>query len=297
MSSPAGIAKRGAARTAARVDSDTELGTAARVESDAEAGSGRSDGRARAPESPPTPSEVRSRRKRDVALGYRLLAAQRWGDTGDGHISARDPERRDCFWLLRYGVSFHAATVDDLVLVGPEGRIEAGIGEGGINVAAYHIHAPILAARPEIVSATHVHTGWGTPFAAERRAIQPITQESCIFFEDHALFDDEEVQVQDTFGGRRIAAALGSNRAVILANHGLLTVGESVAESVGSFVLMERVCEAHMKARDAKPISAESARYAKADLIRYGAGSIPFRSLVARHVGDVGVVESQGDDR
>ena len=163
-------------------------------------------------------------------------------------------------------------------------------GDGGINLAAYYIHAPILSARPEIVSATHVHTGWGTPFAAERRAILPITQESCLFFEDHALFDDEEVQVQGIDGGRRIAEALGSNRAVVLANHGLLTVGASVAESVGSFVLLERVCEAHMKAREAKPISAESARYAKTDLVRLGAGRIPFRSMVDRYLGDPSIV-------
>jgi ribulose-5-phosphate 4-epimerase/fuculose-1-phosphate aldolase len=237
------------------------------------------------------PEEIRARRKRDVALGYRILAALKWGDTGDGHVSARDPERTDCFWLLRYGVSFHEATVSDLVLVGPGGEILEGRDAGGINLAAYYIHHPILEARPEIVSATHVHTGWGTPFAAERRPILPITQESCIFFEDHALFDDEEVQVQSTDGGARIARALGENRSVVLANHGLLAVGESVAESVGTFVLMERVCEAQMKAREARPISDEAARYAKADLLRFGAGRIPFRALVARHVGDSRVVE------
>jgi len=250
------------------------------------------DGRAEKPAAKYSTEEIRARRKRDVALGYRLLAAQRWGDTGDGHISARDPERTDAFWLLRYGVSFHEATVADLVLVGPGGEVLEGVGAGGINVAAYYIHHPVLMARPEIVSATHVHTGWGTPFAAERRPILPITQESCIFFEDHALFDDEEVQVQDTDGGRRIAEAMGGNRSVILANHGLLTVGETVAQSVGTFITMERVCEAHMKARDAKPISDEAARYAKQDLIKDGAGRAAFRALVGRHIGDVGVVGS-----
>ncbi len=239
-----------------------------------------------------TPEQIRARRKRDVALGYRLLAAQRWGDTGDGHVSGRDPERTDCFWLLREGVSFHEAHVDELVLVDAKGEIVAGRAESRINPAAYYIHHPILVARPDLVSAAHVHTGWGTPFSAERRAIQPITQESCIFFEDHAIFDDEEVQVQDTDGGRRIAEAMGSSRAVILANHGLLTGGRTVAEAVGSFVLMERVCEAHMKARDARPISAEAARYAKSDLDRLGAGRSQFRSLVARHLGDPGIVEA-----
>ena len=232
--------------------------------------------------------EIREARKRELALGYRVLASQRWGDLGDGHISARDPERSDCFWLLRYGVSYHAALVSDLVLVGPDGELVEG--EGVINRAAYYIHHPILTARPEAVSATHVHTGWGTPFSAEVRPIEPISQESCIFFEDHAIFDDEEVQVQSVEGGKRIAVALGGKRAIILRNHGLLTVADRVDESVGSFVHMERVAEVHMKARRARPISPAAARYARSDLIRYGAGRVAFWSLVARHIGDPSVV-------
>ncbi len=234
------------------------------------------------------PAEVRVRRKRDVALGYRILAAMRWGDVGDGHISARDPERLGCFWMLRYGVSYHAVTVDDLVLVGPDGELVEG--EGHINVAGYYIHHPILEARPDANSACHVHTGWGTPFSAEVRPIQPITQEACVFYEDHAIFDDEEVQIQDTEGGRRIAKALGGHRAVILRNHGLLTAAARVDEAVGNFVVMERVAEAHMKARDARPIGREAALYAKADLIKYGHGRVAFSNLVARHIGDPGVV-------
>ncbi|MCH2169515.1 class II aldolase/adducin family protein [Myxococcota bacterium] len=232
--------------------------------------------------------EIRQRRKLEVALGYRLLAAQHWGDAGDGHISARDPERPDCFWLLRYGVSFQTARVSDLVLVGPDGDLVEG--EGITIPAAYYIHHPILMARPDAVSAVHVHTGWGTPFAAEVRPIEPITQEACVFFEDHAIFDDEEVQVQSVETGGRIADALGSNRAIILRNHGLLTVGDSPAEAVGSFIQMERVAEAHMKVRNPRPISAEAARFSKADLVKHGAGRVAFRSMVTRHVGDVSAV-------
>jgi ribulose-5-phosphate 4-epimerase/fuculose-1-phosphate aldolase len=232
--------------------------------------------------------EIRASRKRQVALGYRILASQRWGDLGDGHISARDPERTDCFWLLRFGVSYHLARVADLVLVGPDGELVEG--KGPINMAAYYIHQPILQARPDAVSATHVHTGWGTPFSAEVRRIQPITQESCIFFEDHAIFDDEEVQVRSTEGGARIAAALGDKHAIILRNHGLLTVSDRVDDAVGRFVLMERVAESHMKARDAKPISGEAARAARDDLLRLGVGRSAFQTLVARHVGNPSIV-------
>jgi ribulose-5-phosphate 4-epimerase/fuculose-1-phosphate aldolase len=227
-------------------------------------------------------AELRAERLRDLALGYRLFAAQRWGDLGDGHISARDPERTDCFWLLRLNVSFHRASVSDMVLVGPDGSVVEG--DGDINIAAYNIHHPIQAARPDIVSAAHVHTAWGTPFAAEVRPIEPITQEACIFFENHAIFDDEEVQIQDPDGGQRIAASLGDNSAAILRNHGLITVADSVPEAVGLFVILERVAEAHMKAREAKPISAASARYAKQDLMEDGAGAGAFRWLLMRHL-------------
>ena len=73
-----------------------------------------------------TPEEVRARRKRDCALGYRLFAAMRWGDAGDGHISARDPIKTDHFWMLAYDISYHKATVDDLVLVAPDGSLAEG---------------------------------------------------------------------------------------------------------------------------------------------------------------------------
>ena len=233
--------------------------------------------------------QVRARRKRDCALGYRLLAAQRWGDAGDGHISARDPEFPDHFWMLGYGVSYHRASVEDLVLVAPDGSLAEGVGM--VNEAGFFIHQPILATRPDAISAVHVHTGWGTPFSAEARLLEPISQESCIFFEDHALFDDEEVQVQSLEAGQRIADALGKTRAIILRNHGLLTVGDGVAEAVGSFVLMERVAEVHMKVRNPKPISAEAARFAQQDLTKYGVGRNAFRWLVRRHIEDFGVVE------
>jgi len=235
-----------------------------------------------------TIEETRARRKRDCAIGYRILAAQRWGDLGDGHISARDPEHKDCFWMLKYGVSYHAAKVSDLVLVDPKGQVVEG--EGKVNIAGYYIHYPILRSRPDAISAVHVHTGWGTPFSAEARLFDTITQESCVFFEDHALFDDEEVQVQSVEAGQRIADSLGNNRAIILRNHGLLTACDSVAEAVGSFVTMERVAESHMKVRKPKPISADAARFAKQDLTAYGYGRNAFSWLIKRHIGDPEVV-------
>ncbi|MEM9130722.1 MAG: class II aldolase/adducin family protein [Actinomycetota bacterium] len=230
----------------------------------------------------------RHKRLRELALGYRIFGALRWGDLGDGHITARDPERTDCFWVLGAFVSFHRATMDDLILIGPDGTaIEGG---PAYNRTAYNIHWPVHEARPDIVAAAHTHTGWSTPFSASRKHLLPISQEACMFYDDHSVFDDEEVQVQSVAGGERIATALDGNRAVILANHGFLSVGASVAEAVAAFVVMDRVAEVQMKAPDAVPISEEGARRAKAGLGPARALEAGFRYLVDRHIGDPAVV-------
>jgi ribulose-5-phosphate 4-epimerase/fuculose-1-phosphate aldolase len=191
-------------------------------------------------------------------LAYRLFGALHWGEQGDGHISARDTEHTDCFWLLRYGVPFGRATEDDLVLVGPDGRVVDGVGE--INPTAYSIHWPIHEARADVVCAAHTHTPYGTPWSACAEPFSMICQEALAFHERHSVFDDGEVDVQGTDGGKRIAAALGEGRLVILRNHGLLTVGPNVDEAMGWYLMAERVAEVHCKAPRPAPITDDDAR-------------------------------------
>lgn len=192
-----------------------------------------------------SPTELRRHRQAQLVIGYQIFGALGWGAFGDGHLSARDPIRTDCFWMARYGVPFRFMSLDDLVLVGPDGSVVEG--RGFINPAAYCIHWPLHEARSDIVSAAHFHTPYGTPFAALVQPLLPISQESCAFFDDHQIFDDHEVSIRSVDGGRRIAAALGNSRAVILRNHGLLTVGSSVEAAVGLFALMERCAEIQVK--------------------------------------------------
>ena len=230
-----------------------------------------------------TLEELRTARKRELALGYRIFAALGWGDLGDGHISARDPERTDCFWLLNINTPFAQASADNLVLIGPDGELAEG--DGGVNWPGYFIHRPIHATRPELISVAHTHTPYGTPFSAQAQLFAPITQEACVFFEDHALFDDEEVQAQSAECGARIAAALGPCRGVVLRGHGLLTVGASIKEAVAWFVMMERVAEAHLKVRTPRPLSAAAARIAKADLATEQQARSIFDFLAGHHLG------------
>lgn len=230
----------------------------------------------------------RQRRKRDVALGYRIFASLRWGDLGDGHITARDPELHDHMWLLRFPCGFEQATVDDLVLVRPDGSTECG---RPINMTAYNIHHPIHEARPDVVGVAHTHTPWGTPFSATARPIEAITQEACTFHDRWAFFDDEEVQILGRRGGERIAEAMGDKQVVVLRSHGLLSTATTVGETIAAFVTLERVTEALMKAPNAQPISDAAATIARDDLVNYRSLASAFEFLVARHVGDPSVVE------
>ncbi len=219
-------------------------------------------------------SSERAHRKAVVARGYQIFGAMRWGQLGDGHITARDPEHTDHFWVLNWGVPFAAATVEDLVLVGPDGAVtdENGVPTGAVNTAGYNIHAPLYAARPDVMAAAHTHTQFGTPWSANVEPFRALSQESCAFVFDQALFDDEEVEVLSTDGGKRIAGALGQNKLCILRNHGVLTVGRTVEEAIGWFVQAERVAEVHVKAPNGRAISDEAAKLASESLSTDHAG-------------------------
>lgn len=202
-------------------------------------------------------TDERQRRKQETVDGYRILGSYGWGDDGAGHISARDPEHTDCFWLLRAGVAFRAATVDDLVMVGPDGSLREG--DGPINAAAYFIHGPIHEARPDVVGAVHTHTGYGTPFAALCTRLVAMSQEACAFHADQAVFDSEVLDVLELETGHALATALGPHRLLVLANHGLLTVGATVAQAVGFFVIAERAAEVQVKCPTGRVVSDSAA--------------------------------------
>ncbi len=238
-------------------------------------------------------ADERAHRKRMCAIGYRIFGSQRWGQMGDGHISARDPEHLDHYWLLDYGVPFREATVDRLVLVGPDGVVAEGIAgspAGAPNTAGANIHAPVLTARPDIVSAAHTHTGYGTPWSANVEPFRAISQESTAFVFDQAVFDDEEVEVLSSDGGRRIAECVGAAKLCILRNHGLLTVGGTVEEAVGWFVMAERVAEVHVKAPAGRSISDEAAKVAAATMAAPDTGWRVFQWLARDLVPDPSVV-------
>src|SRR5213078_2007931 len=113
------------------------------------------------------------------------------------------------------------------------------------------IHSQVHAARPDVVAAAHAHSVHGKSWSSLRRPLDPLTQDACAFYGDHAVFADYTGVVLDHEEGARIADALGGNKAAILANHGLLTVGQSVDEAAWWFITMERSCQAQLLAEAA----------------------------------------------
>jgi ribulose-5-phosphate 4-epimerase/fuculose-1-phosphate aldolase len=227
-----------------------------------------------------TVEEERLHRKQRLAAAFRLFAAYGFDEGVAGHITARDPEHADHFWVNPLGVHFSQIQVSDLILVNADGDVVEG--RLPVNGAAFAIHSQVHAARPDIVSAAHAHSMHGKTWSAFGRLLDPITQDACAFHGDHAVFDDYTGIVLDVDEGRRIAEALGFHKAVILLNHGLLTAGASVDEAAWWFIAMERACQSQLLALAAgSPRSIEDgqARRTAAQLGSSLAGWFSFQPL------------------
>lgn len=193
--------------------------------------------------------EERTHRKQRLAAAFRLFAEYGFDEGVAGHITARDPERLDHFWVNPFGQYFGSIKASDLILVNHEGQVVQG--QGAVNAAAFAIHSAVHRARPDIVAAAHTHSIYGKAWSALGRLLDPITQDSCIFYNDHALMTEYTGVVLTETEGHRIADTLGDKKAIILQNHGLVTVGQSVDEAAFWFVTMERSCQAQLLAEAA----------------------------------------------
>ncbi len=190
--------------------------------------------------------DERLHRKQRLAATFRLFGRFGFNEGVAGHVTARDPEHPDLFWVNPFGLSFDLIRASDLILVDHNGEVVEG--EWPVNRAAFAIHSQIHQARPDAVAAAHTHSRYGRAFSTLGKELSMITQDVCAFYQDHALFDDYTGVVLDIEEGKRIAHALGDNKAAILRNHGLLTVGQSVDEAAWWFISMERSCQVQLMA-------------------------------------------------
>ncbi|MEX0768500.1 MAG: class II aldolase/adducin family protein [Microthrixaceae bacterium] len=225
-------------------------------------------------------AEERQHLKQRLAAAFRLFGLFGFEEGVAGHITVRDPEFADQFWVNPFGMSFRQIRASDLICVDHDGNVV--VGDWPVNAAAFAIHSQVHQARPDVVAAAHSHSIYGKTFASLGIELDPLTQDSCAFFEDHALFDDFTGVVDQTSEGARIAQALGNNKMAILRNHGLLTVGTTVDAAAWWFITAERTCQSQLTAMAAgKPvlIDPDVARHTRGQMGSEMAGTFSFHPL------------------
>ncbi|CAN8105239.1 unnamed protein product [Discula destructiva] len=193
-----------------------------------------------------TPQEERDYRKQHLAAAFRVFAARGYDEGVAGHISVRDPILTDHFWLNPLSAHFSQIRVSDLVLVDDAGFVVQGTEP--INTAAFAIHSAIHRARPDVHAACHAHSVHGKAFSCFGRELEMITQDALRFYKSHSVYPHFGGVVVDAEEAARIGEALGDGKAVILQNHGLLTVGASVDEAAFWFMSLDRTCQAQLLA-------------------------------------------------
>ena len=185
----------------------------------------------------------------DLAAAYRLVAHYGWDDLVFTHLSARIPGPDHHFLLNPYNLTFEEITASSLVKVGMDGH-PVDPTPFVTNAAGFTIHSALHMARADAHAVIHLHTPDGQAVAAHAEGLLPLTQTAMLVRGDVAYHDYEGVAV-DLDERERLVADLGDKGAMILRNHGTLTVGETIGEAFLRMYFLERACEAQVKALSA----------------------------------------------
>jgi ribulose-5-phosphate 4-epimerase/fuculose-1-phosphate aldolase len=199
-------------------------------------------------------SELELRRsdvKVQLATALRMFAALDFDEGAAGHLSVRDPIDPDLFWVNAFGVPFELTRASDLVLVDHAGNVYAGA--GAPSRSALTLHRAVYAAQPAVQSAMHAHPVHTKAWSALGRRLEPINQEACIFTGCHDVYDAYDGPFSDEHEAPKVAAMLGDNIALVLRNHGLLTVGGSVGAAAYRFMIFDRSVRVQLIAEAAGP--------------------------------------------
>ena len=189
--------------------------------------------------------------RQDLAACYRLVYRYGWDDGIFTHNSVRVPGNDEHFLLNPYGFMFHEINASSLVKVDIEGNIVDGGAMGtdaNIIDAGFTIHSAVHMAREDVGCVMHTHTVAGMAVSAQAEGLLPLAQTSMRFYKRLAYHDYEGVAT-DLDERERLVADLGTRKAMILRNHGLLTVGSSVAEAFSMMRYLERACQLQLAAQ------------------------------------------------
>ena len=183
--------------------------------------------------------------REDLAAAYRLVALFGWDDLSSTHISAR-MEDEGQFLLNSRDMFFDEITASSLLEVDQTGHA-INNENAVVNKAGFVIHSAVHQARPDVGCVIHTHTQAGMAVAAMKCGLLPISQHALRFYNAIGIHDYEGIAV-DLDERKRLVADMGNNEAMILRNHGLLTVGKTVAEAFSAMYYLEKSCRAQVDA-------------------------------------------------
>lgn len=193
----------------------------------------------------------------DLAAAYRLVAHYGWDDLIFTHISARVPATDHHFLINPYGLMFEEITASSLVKIDLDGKIVLE-SPHVINPAGFTIHSAVHAAREDALCVIHLHTDYGIAVSAQKEGLLPLSQQALFALASLAYHDYEGLALNEE-EKPRLVADLGNKNFMILRNHGLLTVGRTVAEAFLAMFLLERACKIQILAQsggtDLAPVS------------------------------------------
>ena len=183
----------------------------------------------------------------DLAACYRLVALYGMSDLIYNHITARIPGTPEHILINPYGMLYEEITASSLLKIDLEGNILDGAdGQFGVNQAGYVIHGAVHAARHDVQCVLHTHTRAGTAVSAMKCGLLPLAQTSMRFA--HIAYHDYESVALELDERERLVRDLGHHEAMILRNHGLLTVGASVAQAFNLMYWLEMSCKIQLDA-------------------------------------------------
>ncbi len=182
----------------------------------------------------------------ELAAAYRLVALFGWDDLVFTHLSARVPGPDHHFLINPYGMMFDEITASSLVRVDQEGN-KLDDSDYDINPAGFTIHSAIHAVRDDAACVMHTHTTAGVAVSAQQEGLLALSQQSLFPLASLAYHDYEGVALRDDEKAR-LQADLGDANFMILRNHGLLTVGSTIADTFLGMYILQRACEIQLQA-------------------------------------------------
>src|SRR5215471_12868262 len=183
----------------------------------------------------------------DLAAAYRLVALYGWDDLIFTHISARVPGGDHHFLLNPYGMMFEEVTASSLVKIDLKGN-KVMDSPYFINPAGFTIHSAVHEARADALCVMHLHTDYGIAVSAQKEGLLPLSQQAMFALASLAYHEYEGLALDET-EKPRLVADFGNKKFLILRNHGLLTVGRTVAEAFLGMFLLERACKIQILAQ------------------------------------------------